>query len=155
MAGDVAQRNCEAIVVESEEVVDVTADVETGRGLVDAAELDALDLGIETWQQRPLHRVGESLLLLIEPGVLECQGSLADHGTRQFEVRGAERPARVERKQGQRPEHLARRRDRDDRCARATLQEGHEQPIRPFELTRYARVEQQRPPTGEEPAEAR
>ena len=109
MSGDVTERDRKAAVVEREEVVDVSADIEPGRRFIDVAELDAVDLRIHPREQRSLHRVREALLLLVEPGVLERERGLAGDRERELEVALAERPARIERHQRDRAEHLRRR----------------------------------------------
>src|SRR5439155_26479535 len=99
--------------------------------------------------------VRKALLLLVEPGILERERGLARDRERELEIALAERPARIERDQCDRAQHLRRRRDRNDRRGRAALEEGDEQPVSALEPGGYAGIEQQRPPAGEETVEPR
>ena len=77
VAHHVAEHDREPAVVEREEVVDVAADVDARRRLVDVAELEARQLGRRARQQRALHRVRERLLLLVQAGVVDRERGLA------------------------------------------------------------------------------
>ena len=80
-----------------EEVVDVAAHVDAGRRLVDVADLDPGQLGRGARQQRALHRVGELLLLLVQPRVVDRERGLAGDREGEIDGRGRDRARRVER----------------------------------------------------------
>ena len=61
---------------ELEEVEDVAADVDLRRGLVDRPDLEPGDVRLLARQQRLLHRLGELLLLLVEPRVVDRERGL-------------------------------------------------------------------------------
>ena len=77
MTRHVTQHDCEAPVVELNEVVNVTADVDARRRLVDVADLEPGHCRLRTRQQRTLHRVSELLLLLIQARIVDCESGLA------------------------------------------------------------------------------
>ena len=108
VAGHVAEDDGEPAVGELEEVVEVAADVDHRRGLVDGAELEPRELGLRPRQQRALHRVGELLLLLVQARVVDRERRL--RGDRQAERDGLlrDRPVGVEREELQRAEQLRR-----------------------------------------------
>ena len=122
-------------------VVDVAADADERGRLVDRTDLEPRHVRAEPRQQRPLHRVGERLLLLVEPRVVDRERGLGGDEQRGVEGLVRQRPARVERDERQRREELGGRGDRDDGRGRAALQERHEQPVRVPELRRRRRVE--------------
>ena len=75
--GDVPENDREPAVGELEEVVDVAADVDPSCGLVDVADLEPRHRRQLAGQQRPLHRLRELLLLLVEAGVVDRERGLA------------------------------------------------------------------------------
>ena len=80
--GDVAEHDRQTAVRELEEVVDVAADVDPSRGLVDAADLEPRHRRQLAGQQRALHRLRELLLLLVQAGVVDRERRLADDRAR-------------------------------------------------------------------------
>ena len=148
---DVAEHHGELAVAELEEVVDVTADVDARRRLVHLADVETLELRVRARQQRAPHRVGELLLLLVETPVVDRQRGLCCDRERRIQRFARDRPAGVEGDERQRSDHLARRRNRNDRRGRALLQERGEQSMRATELVRQLRRQQQRAPSAEQP----
>ena len=89
---------------ELEEVEDVAADVDLRGGLVDRTDLEPGDRRPLAGQQRPLHRLGELLLLLVEARVVDRErGLLRDR------ARGRERLARDRRRGIERDDRQLRR----------------------------------------------
>ena len=112
--GYVAENDGEASVAELEEVVHVAADVDARRRLVHLTYLEAGDGRLLPRQQRALHRVGELFLLLIEPGVVDGECSLAGDRDATVDRLLADRVAGAERQDRQRGNRLGRRRDGHD-----------------------------------------
>ena len=127
-------------------VVDVAADADEGGRLVHRTDLQARHVRAEPGQQRPLHRVEERFLLLVEPRVVDCERGLGGDEQRGVEGLVRQGPARVERDDRQRREQLGRRGDRDDGRRRAALEEGDEQPVRVPELCRRPGIDAYRVP---------
>ena len=144
VAGHVPEHDRQPPVAEGEVVVDVAADLEARRGLVDVAELEAGDLGSCARQERALHRVGERLLLRVEPGVVDRERGLSrDRECRVGDLAG-DRATGMQRDDRERREQLGRRRDRDDGRARALAQKRRQQRERATERLRPVGVEKQR-----------
>ena len=72
--GDVAEDDGEPPLVEREEVVHVAADLEPGRRLVGARQLEPRHLRQRARQQRLLHGLEEVLLLLVQARVVDREG---------------------------------------------------------------------------------
>ena len=85
VAGDVAEHDRQPPVAGLQVVVDVSADADERRRLVDRADLEARDLRAEARQQRALHRVGERLLLLVEARVVDGERRLGGDEQRRVE----------------------------------------------------------------------
>ena len=100
----VTEHDRELSLRERQEVVDVPADLDARRRLVDGADLEPLDLGQPAGEQRALHRVREVLSLLREPGVIDRERGLACHKERRLDLLVTEPPRRVERDDRQRRE---------------------------------------------------
>ena len=143
VAGHVPEHDREPPVAEGEVVVDVAADLDARRGFVDVAELEAGDLGRRARQERALHRVGERLLLRVEPGVVDRERGLSGNRERRVGDLPGDRPAGMQRDDRQRCEQLGRCRDRDDGRARALAQERRQQRERATERLRPVGVEEQ------------
>ena len=151
VAGDIAEHDREPVVVDLEVVVDVSADADERRRLVDRADLEAGDPRPGAREQRKLHRVRERLLLLVETCVVDGEGRLRGDRPRGVERLVRDRAARVERDERHRRQHLSRRRDRHDRGGRTALQEGDEQAVGAAELGRRVEIEPDGPAFGEQP----
>ena len=109
--GDVPEHDGEPAVGELEEVVDVAADVDPRRRLVDACPTSSpATAGSSRGQQRALHRLGELLLLLVEACVVDRERGLPATVQRRGEHFLGDRLGRVERHDRQLGEQLARRR---------------------------------------------
>ena len=129
--GDVAEHHGERAVAELEEVVDVAADVDARRRLVHLADVETLELRVRARQQRAAHGVGELLLLLVETPVVDRERSLCGDRERRIQRFARNRPSGVEGDERQRSDHLAGRRNRNDRRGRALLQERGESRCEP------------------------
>ena len=99
LPGHVAEHDGEPAVVEDEEVVEIAAHVDARRRVVDVAHLEALDGGRLLGEERPLHRLGEVLLLLVEPCVLDRERGLGGDRRRRLDRFGVERTRGVERQE--------------------------------------------------------
>ena len=137
--GDVAEHDGEPAVAQLEEVEDVAADVDLRGGLVDRADLEPGDRRPLARQQRPLHRLRELLLLLVEAGVVDRERGLLADRARGRERLARDRRGRIERDDRQLCEQLARRRDRQQRGRRAAEQEREQQRMGAAEPLRQLR----------------
>ena len=144
VTGDVAEDDGEPAVAEREVVVDVAADLEPCGRLVDVAELEPGQLRGRAREQRALHRVRERLLLAVEAGVVDRERRLAGDRERGLGDLAGHRAIRMERDDRHRRQQLARRRDGDQRSARALAQEGSQQRQRAAERLGQVGVEEQR-----------
>src|SRR5436190_11804397 len=126
VAGHVAEHDRESPVLQREEVVDVAADVHACRRLVHLADLEPLDHGARTGQQRALHRVGELLLLLVEPGVVDRERRLRRERRRRLDRFLRERVTGAEREDAKRGDDHGRQGNGDDRRRPALLDKRHE-----------------------------
>ena len=115
VARHVAEHDREPPILEREEVVDVAADVQAGRGLVHLADLQPVDARARARQQRALHRVGEVLLLLVEAGVVDREGRLGRECRRRLDRLLRERVAGAEGEDAERRDELGRQGERGRR----------------------------------------
>ena len=125
--GHVAERNRQRSVLEHHEVVDVAADLDPRGGSVDGTNVQALDLGLVVGQERALHGIREGLLLLVQARIVDRECGLPHDRERHLDRLVANRPLGAERDEGNRRQHLLRRRDGEHDRRRAALQERPEQ----------------------------
>ena len=125
VARDVAEDDREPAVAELEEVVDVAADVDLRRRLVDRPDLEARgSAGRSRGSSDRCIVSANRLLLLVEPGVVDRERGLRARSVRAVGKRvGIDRRGRVEREDRQLGEQLGRRRDRQQ-CGRRALARG-------------------------------
>ena len=152
VAARVSEHDGELPVGQGQEVVDVAADIDLRRRLVDGADLEPLDFGQPAGEQRALHRVREVLLLLVETRVVDRERGLTGDEECRLDRVLPDPVRRVERDHGQRRQQLRRGRDRDDDRSRSLLEERHEQLVRRSEALRAPGVEDERPAHPEEAA---
>jgi hypothetical protein len=126
VAGHVAEHDREPPVLQREEVVDVAADVHRGRGARTPRRPRAPPSRGETRQQRALHRVGELLLLLVEPGVVNRERRLRRERRRRLDRLLRERVSGAEGEDAERGDDLGREGNRDDRRRPALLEKRDE-----------------------------
>jgi hypothetical protein len=151
LSGHVAEKHREAAALEGEEVVHVAAHLHARRGLVQVPDVETGNRGKLPREQRPLHRLGEVLLLLVEARVVDRKGSLRRDDHRRVDVFRLERPGRIDREQSERPENLTRLGHRKDGGGRALDEKGVEEPMHVLFLS-GTRHEPDGPPGAEEAA---
>ena len=83
------------------------ADVHARGRLVDVSDLEARHVRELAREERPLHRLGEVLLLLVEPGVVDRERRLRAHGHGGVGPGSPSRPLAVERDDRERPQDFA------------------------------------------------
>ena len=141
VARHVPEHDGEPSVRELEEVVNVAADLDARRRLVDGADLQAEELRPRPRQQRALHRLGELLALLLEARVVQRKrGRPGDREGRGERV-GPDRLLHAQREERQGPEDSLVGGERDDRRGRALVEERDERLVRRAESARGLRVE--------------